>query len=141
MTGKPEPRASIGNVTFACDDPDRLASFWGAALAYEREEWPPELEAAWIEAGGEPNDAAAIVDPTGEGPRLYFQRKPKTPTESIPMHLDLDTTDREATVDRLVDLGATAVETKTREFGPVSETWTVMHDPEGNGFCVQNPEA
>ena len=38
---------------------------------------------------------------------------------------------------RLVALGATVVETKTRETGEFREVWTVMHDPEGNGFCVQ----
>lgn len=140
MTEKSEPQASIGNVTFACADPDRLASFWASALGYEREEWPPELEEAWLESGGEPNAAAAIVDPTGEGPRLYFQKKPKTPTESIPIHLDLNTDDREATVERLVEHGATKVETKTREIGPHTETWTVMADPEDNGFCVQEPD-
>jgi catechol 2,3-dioxygenase-like lactoylglutathione lyase family enzyme len=25
---------SIGNITFACDDPDRLRDFWIAALGY-----------------------------------------------------------------------------------------------------------
>ncbi|WP_254862298.1 VOC family protein [Halovivax gelatinilyticus] len=130
---------SIGNVTFACDDPDGLASFWASALGYEREEWPDELREAWEASGGDPNAAAAIVDPTGDGPRLYFQKKAKSPTESIPIHLDLDADDREETVERLVDLGASEVETKTREIGPVSETWTVMRDPEGNGFCVQAP--
>lgn len=141
MAPDESPAASIGNVTFACDDPDRLATFWAAALDYEREELPPELLEAWLDAGGDPNDAAAIVDPTGEGPRLYFQKKPKTPTESIPIHLDLTTDDREATVAELIELGATEVETKTREIGPHAETWTVMEDPENNGFCVQAPEA
>jgi hypothetical protein len=40
----------------------------------------------------------------------------------------------ELAVKRLSGLGATVVETKTGTFG---ETWTVMRDPEGNGFCVQ----
>lgn len=131
--------ADIANITFACDDPATLAEFWAAALDYEVQSFPPELEEAWVEAGHDPNGAAAIVDPEGIQPRLYFNKMEKTPTESIPIHLDLDTADREATVDRLVKLGATEVETKTREFGPVSETWTVMQDPEGNGFCVQSP--
>ena len=38
---------------------------------------------------------------------------------------------------RLVGLGAAVVETKTRTTGPWEEVWTVMRDPEGNGFCVQ----
>lgn len=130
---------TIGNITFACDDPASLAAFWADALGYELQAFPPELEEAWVAAGNDPNGAAAIVDPAGEQPRLYFQKKAKTPTETIPIHLDLDVADREAEVERLVGLGATEVETRTREFGPVSETWTVMRDPEGNGFCVQSP--
>lgn len=94
---------------------------------------------AWLDAGGDPNGAAAIVDPSGEGPRLFFQKKPKTPTESIPIHLDLNTDDREATVEQLVEFGATEIETKTREIGSLTETWTVLKDPEDDGFCVQSP--
>lgn len=131
---------SIGNVTFACTDPDRLATFWASALEYEREEWPAEFQQAWEDAGRDPNGAAAIVDPDDNGPRLLFQKKPKTPTESIPIHLDLTTDDREATVERLVERGATEGETKTMEIGPHAETWTVMTDPEDNGFCVQAPD-
>lgn len=130
---------SIGNITFACDDPGALADFWAAALDYELEELPAELEEALLDAGRDPNDAAAIVDPDGEQPRLFFKKMPKTETESIPIHLDLNTDDRNATVDRLVELGAKKVETKTQQIGPVTETWTVMEDPEGNGFCVQAP--
>jgi hypothetical protein len=34
-------------------------------------------------------------------------------------------------------LGAREVEAKTRTVGPYTERWTVMKDPEDNGFCVQ----
>ena len=129
--------ASLGNITFACEDPDRLAGFWAAALGYVKQEAPPEFMEAWLAAGRDPNGAAAIVDPEGKGPRLFFEKKPKTPTTSIPIHLDLNASDREAEVERLVGLGAREVETRTRTTGPYTETWTVMKDPEGNGFCVE----
>ncbi len=129
--------AHLDNITFACDDPAALCSFWVEALGYERQEAPPEFMAAWIAAGRAPNDAAAAVDPTGRGPRLYFQRKPKTPTDTLPIHLDLNAEDRESEVARLVGLGATVVETKQLVTGQLTEIWTVMRDPEGNGFCVQ----
>ena len=129
--------ARIANVTFACEDPAGLAEFWAVALGYEVQEAPPEFMEAWLAAGRDPNGAAAAVDPEGTGPRLFFIKTPKTPTESIPIHLDLSAEDREAEVQRLLTLGATEVETKTRETGPYSEVWTVMKDPEGNGFCVQ----
>jgi predicted enzyme related to lactoylglutathione lyase len=32
------------------------------------------------------------------------------------------------------------VETKTLEAGELTETFTVLRDPEGNGFCVQGPD-
>lgn len=131
--------ATIGNVTFACDDPSSLAAFWAEVLDYDLEELPPEIEDALIAEGHDMNAAAAIVDPSGEGPRLFFNKAAKTPTESIPIHLDINVDDREAAVARFTDLGATLIKTKTRQLGPLSETWTVMEDPEGNGFCVQAP--
>jgi Glyoxalase-like domain len=129
--------AQLGNITFACDDPAALCAFWAAALGYEEQPAPPEFMQAWIAAGRGPNDAAAAVDPEGRGPRLYFQRKPKSATDSIPIHLDLNAQDRESEVERLVGLGATVVATNQLVTGDLAETWTVMRDPEGNGFCVQ----
>jgi hypothetical protein len=41
---------------------------------------------------------------------LLFQRRAKTPTESIPIHLDLGSPDALAELERLVGLGATVVE-------------------------------
>lgn len=129
---------SITNITFACEDPASLAEFWAAAVEYELQEAPPDLLEAIDAEGGDPNAAAAAVDPGGTGPRLFFRKMPKSSPEHIPIHLDIDAEDREAEVERLRDLGATVVETKTEDTGPYSATWTVMTDLEGNGFCVQS---
>ena len=131
--------ASIANVTFACADPGALAEFWAAAVGYEVQDAPPGLLEAIEAEDGDPNAAAAAVDPDGAGPRLFFKKLPTADPDQIPIHLDLAAADREAEVDRLVGLGATVVETKTETTGPYTETWTVMRDPEGNGFCVQSP--
>ncbi|WP_255192870.1 VOC family protein [Natronobeatus ordinarius] len=131
--------ASIGNITFAADDPGGLAEFWAAAIDYEVQEAPPDLLEAIEAEGGDRNAAAAAVDPTGRGPRLFFKKLPRSSPEQLPIHLDLETEDREAEVERLTELGATVVETKTETTGPYTETWTVMRDPEENGFCVQSP--
>ena len=128
---------ALGNITFACEDPAALADFWAAALGYVSQPAPPEFMEAWIAEGRDPDAAAAAVDPLGVGPRLYFIKTPKTPTTTLPIHLDLNAGDREAEVERLIDLGATVVTTKTRETGSFVEVWTWMRDPEGNGFCVQ----
>jgi hypothetical protein len=77
-----------------------------------------------------------LVNPEGTGPRLLFQRRPKSSPEHIPIHLDLGSEDRHAEVERLVGLGATVVEERSQQIGPYEEPWTVMRDPEGNGFCV-----
>jgi hypothetical protein len=131
----------IQNITFACEEPVKLAGFWEAALSYARPDFPAELMReieAQIERGElDPTGWAMLVPPDGQGPRLLFQRRPKTPTDSIPIHLDLHAENREVEVARLVGLGATVVETKSQRIASVDETWTVMKDPEGNGFCVQ----
>ena len=60
----------------------------------------------------------------------------KEATRQMPIHPDLGADDREAAVERLEELGASVRETKTEETGDHTATWTVMEDPEGNGFCV-----
>ena len=130
----------IGNVTFACEDPAALAAFWAAALDYEIQEVPPEFVEAWLAEGRDPNGASAIVDPKCEGVRLFFQKRPKRPDvdgTSIPIHLDILAEGREELVAKLVALGGTVVEVKTEGVGQFIETYTVMRDPEGNGFCVE----
>jgi Glyoxalase-like domain len=75
----------------------------------------------------------------GDGPELFFNRIAKSPTIELPIHLDMNVPDREAEVQRLRELGATLVETKLRSLPGLLETWTIMRDPEGNGFCLQTP--
>jgi predicted enzyme related to lactoylglutathione lyase len=70
---------------------------------------------------------------------LFFNRLQKSPTIELPIHLDVNVPDREAELERLLGLGAKLVETKSHQIGDLSETWTVMRDPEGNGFCIQSP--
>src|SRR6266508_3286087 len=131
----------IQNITFACAEPVKLAEFWRAAIGYEHLEVPPEVQEQvdkGIAAGElDPTGWAMLVPRDGHGPRLLFQRRPKTPTESIPIHLDLNAEDPDAEAERLERLGATVVEEKTNRIGNIEERCIVMRDPEGNGFCVQ----
>jgi Glyoxalase-like domain len=132
--------ARLNNITFACEEPVQLAEFWAAALGYKPIDVPPEVAAEAdkaIERGElDPTGWAMLANPDGTGPRLLFQRRPKTPTEHIPIHLDIHSDDRTAEVERLTGLGATFVEERSQKIGPYEEFWTVMKDPEGNGFCV-----
>jgi predicted enzyme related to lactoylglutathione lyase len=112
------------HVTFSCTNPGRVAEFWSALLDYERE---PAGD-GWI-----------ATDPRGEGTGLLFNRMEKSPTIEIPIHLDINVADRETELERVLQLGGRLVETRSHSLGELSETWTVMRDPEGNGFCIQSP--
>ena len=112
------------HITFSCDEPGRVAEFWGKLLDYET-----------VAAG----DSWLASDPRGEGPRLLFNRMPKSPTIELPIHLDVNVPDREAELARVLELGGKLVETRSHSVGDLEEKWTVMRDPEGNGFCIQSP--
>ena len=138
-------------VTFDCVDPGALALFWAETLGYRVQEPPGDFE-SWDEAlaalGVPPerrNDASAIVDPEGAGPRLFFQRVPEGKGPKNRVHLDvraapgLQGEERMAALetecDRLVTLGAR----RLRRFEPdlpLGAGHIVMADPEGNEFCV-----
>ncbi len=112
------------HVTFSCADPDRVSDFWSALLGYER-----------VPAG----DSWIASDPRGEDVRLLFNRMPKSETIEVPIHLDINVPDREAELERVLELGGSLVETKSYRIGELADTCTVMRDPEGNGFCLEGP--
>src|SRR4029077_395823 len=113
---------SLNHITFACADPQRLAEFWASILdGYEI-----ELD----------RDACHA---RGEGPELFFDKREKSPTLELPIHLDVNVPDREAELDRILQLGGKLVETKSHQVRKLSEILTVMRDLEGNGFCIQSP--
>jgi hypothetical protein len=132
--------AKLNNITFACEQPVELAEFWRAALGYEHLEVPPEVQEAVdrdIAAGKlDPTGWAMLVNPEGVGPRLLFQRRPKSSPQDIPIHLDLGADDPEDELARLQSLGARLVERKSQTVGGFEEHWAVLKDPEGNGFCL-----
>jgi predicted enzyme related to lactoylglutathione lyase len=111
--------------TIALDarDPAALAPFWSAVLG-----WP----AGEVEDDGE----VALRAPDGTGPYLLLLPVPESKTIKNRMHLDLDTDDQDAEVDRLLGLGATRV-----DIGQGEQTWVVLADPEGNEFCILRPRA
>jgi Glyoxalase-like domain len=109
-------------VTFACEDTKLMAEFWAEFLD-----------------GYSPRSAGESWHATGDGTTLSFHEMEKSPTIELPIHLDVNVPDREGELQRLLGLGARLVETKSHSIGDLSETWTVMRDPEGNGFCIQSP--
>ena len=122
LTPALSPVLRLNFITFACESPERLATFWCELLdGYD----------------GEPSGDAYVA--RGDGPSLFFHRHEKSPTIELPIHLDVNVPDRDAELERLLGLGARLVETKSHQIGDLSEIWTVMRDPEGNGFCIQSP--
>jgi hypothetical protein len=137
-------------ITVDCADPATLADFWAAALGYVLDPPPkgfstwPEALSAWNVPESDWGKASAVVDPTGVGPRLFFQRVPEEKVVKNRVHLDVKASAgpgtpmdiRRAAVatvtDRLVELGATLL-THVEELGIY---WAVLQDPEGNEFCV-----
>lgn len=138
-------------VTFDAADPDALATFWAAVLSYELQAPPPGFD-SWDDAlrsMGVPeerwNDASALSDPTGAGPKIFIQRVPEGKTAKNRVHLDvraapgLQGDERmaalEAECERLVALG----DTRGKRFEPappLSHGFITMQDPEGNEFCL-----
>ena len=146
-------------VTFDCQDPRTLSSFWRDVLGYVHP-GPPGVAlpedadplAAWEEfltRVGVPEDQrntrSAIEDPDGRGPRLFFQQVPEGKVAKNRVHLDvrvapgLEGDERMASLEtecgRLVSLGATRVHRYEPE-PPMSAGHIVMTDPEGNEFCL-----
>ena len=140
-------------VVIDCADPDRVARFWAAALGYKLQD-PPQGFASWDDwlqaqaiAEERRNDASAIVDPDGRGPRIYFQRVPEPKVVKNRVHLDLNVSGGgetppdekrrlvDAEVERLRGEGATVF--RPGEVDELGEYWVVMQDVEGNEFCVQ----
>jgi catechol 2,3-dioxygenase-like lactoylglutathione lyase family enzyme len=139
-------------VTFDCADPAGLSQFWAEALGYRLQDPPPGFDswAAALDALGVPperhNDASAVVDPDGVGPRIFFQRVPEGKSVKNRVHIDIRAAPPDATGDdrmaaleraceRLIGLGATRIERREPE-PPLQWGHVVMADPEGNEFCL-----
>ncbi|MGV9626876.1 VOC family protein [Streptomyces sp. NPDC003487] len=135
-------------VTFDCADPERVARFWCEVLGYVVPP-PPEGFDTWEafnrslppERQGE---SFVCMDPTGEGPRMYFQRVPEGKVVKNRVHLDVRVgtglvgEERlavlEAECARLVALGAVRVRLLPAD--EENESCITMQDIEGNEFCL-----
>lgn len=132
-------------VTFDTTDPHAQADFWAAVLRLEVEDHG-EFVDGLVASGRMPEqarvvrhgrstfaDVAAVRDPDGQEPRLYFQKVPEGKTAKNRVHLDLQVDgDMAAEVARMIGLGARELSV-TSDRGPETHT---MADPEGNEFCL-----
>ncbi|MFF9684964.1 VOC family protein [Streptomyces sp. NPDC014623] len=135
-------------ITFDCAEPERVARFWCEVLGYVVPP-PPEGFATWdaYDRTLPPERRGAgfvCMDPTGVGPRMYFQRVPEGKVVKNRVHLDVRAgtglvgeervAALEAECARLVPLGATRVRLLVADEFNESCLW--MEDIEGNEFCL-----
>jgi hypothetical protein len=135
-------------VTYDCADPERVARFWCQVLGYVVPP-PPEAFVSWDDfdrtlPADQQGSAFACIDPSGVGPRLFFQRVPEGKVVKNRLHLDvrigtgLVGEERLAALEtecaRLVALGAVRVQLLLAD--GVNESCLVMQDVEGNEFCL-----
>jgi len=100
-------------------DPGRLARWWAEVLDFRIDfEDPDEV----------------VISADGNGhPAIVFVAVPEAKLAKNRLHLDLDPDDRDAEVERLVNMGARHV-----DVGQAGDAhWVVLADPEGNEFCIQ----
>ena len=91
------------------------------------------------------NSASAIVDPSGPGPRLYFQRVPEPKTVKNRVHLDVNVGGGRETPLDVRRSRAHAESQRLQQLGAkqlwINDDWRgfsiVMQDIEGNEFCLQ----
>ena len=138
-------------ITFDAIDPGALAEFWAQVLGYVVQP-PPEPFGSWSEAlaaWGVPahlhNSRSAIVEATGNGPRLFFQRVAEGKTAKNRVHLDVRAApglegearmrSLETECDRLCALGARRLY-RVEPDGAMEAGFITMADPEGNEFCL-----
>jgi len=121
--------AALREIVIDCRHAPSLARFWAEVLD-EYDVLPyDEAEIARLAALGLTPETDPTVGVGGPGPTLFFQEvsEPKPDTKNR-LHLDVETPDRSAEVERLLALGAT--------IHTIHAGHTVLLDPEGNEFCV-----
>jgi predicted enzyme related to lactoylglutathione lyase len=112
----------LSGITVDCADPARLASFWsvllGLAITGEHGD-----DAGWATVGSRRDHQ----------PRLTFQRVPEPKTAKVRIHLDIQADDIGAAREQVEDLGG---RWSGKRHDHDDGTVIVMHDPEGNEFCL-----
>jgi 4a-hydroxytetrahydrobiopterin dehydratase len=105
------------DVAIDCTDADALRPFWRVGLGY-------------TEVAGD--DGVELIDPRGQGPRVWFQHMEIARTDRNRIHLDVyvPNDDAEDRVQAIVEAGGTLL---TDEHAP---DWWVLADVEGNELCV-----
>jgi predicted enzyme related to lactoylglutathione lyase len=118
----PAPVGHLSHVVIDCHDPDRLATFWSAALG--------------VEVAMREHQYVILTAPPGAS-ALAFQQVPEPKSGKNRVHVDLSVDDLDVASAAVEALGGTVQHDVTEAGVQVR----VMTDPEGNEFClVRLPE-
>jgi predicted enzyme related to lactoylglutathione lyase len=110
---------------FDANDPPRLGRFWAGVLGWELTD--------------DPRDGIALLPDDDTGFRIRFRPTERPKSGPNQVHFDLTSTsldDQRKTVERSLALGARHIDIGQ---GP-EDGHVVLADPEGNEFCVIEPE-
>ena len=112
-------KSRLRTIVIDCrtDDVDAAARFWSGALGRRAETLADPGDSAYRELEGPPDEVKVLVQAVEHPSRV---------------HLDIETDDIEAEVQRLEALGAKRVAQVKR--------WWVMEAPTGQRFCVVRPQ-
>ena len=109
------PDLELTDITFDCQDPERVAAFWSELLGQP--------------IAGRKGPYVWLRRPE-RGPGFGFQRVNESKTAKNRVHIDVAAADIADTRRRIEALGGRRAE------GYESGGFLVMADPEGNEFCV-----
>ncbi|GAA2398440.1 hypothetical protein Cme02nite_07080 [Catellatospora methionotrophica] len=116
-------------INMKAHDDAALGGFWAQVLGWGIASEGPGVTNLEPHGFGYPDPTAVCID-------LIASPEPKTAKNRV--HLDLATTSaahRAELMARLTELGATPA-----DIGQGDGAWTVLADPEGNEFCVLDPQ-
>ena len=111
-------KSRLGALIIDCqtDDLFKDAEFWSAALGAKSEQPSEQLDQKYVRIESPSDDVKVILQKVTHPSRV---------------HVDIETDNIEAEVNRLQNLGATIINRLER--------WVVMEAPSGHRFCVIGP--
>jgi hypothetical protein len=121
----------IKEIVIEAESPSQLARFWAAILTgFEVRAYDEDEISRLVSIGRTPDtDPTVAVD--GPGITIFFRETTRPKNERGRIHVDLIGEHRRDEVNRTVTLGGSVK--------AEMDAFTVMRDPEGNEFCIQDP--
>jgi predicted enzyme related to lactoylglutathione lyase len=112
-------KSRLATIVIDCQsgEPDAAAAFWSRALGWTSKKLPEAENANYRQLATPPGEVTVLV---------------QSVTHPSRVHIDIETDDIEAEVQRLEGLGARRVAQIKR--------WWVMEAPTGQRFCVVRPQ-